>query len=104
MPRRLKGISSMFIRPASIFEISRMSSIMASKLLARVETVTRFSRCVRESTVSRVSDVIPMIPFMGVRISCDMLAKNSDLERFASSAASRAAVFFWILSRRLYTI
>jgi hypothetical protein len=33
-----------------------------------------------------------------------MFAKNSDLDRFANSAASLAAVFFWIDSRRLYTI
>ena len=76
-----------------------MSSMMASRLAASVETVTRFSRCPRESSVSSVSAVIPMMPFIGVRISCDMLARNSDLLRFASSAASRAAVFFWILSR-----
>jgi signal transduction histidine kinase len=35
-----------------------------------------------------VSRVIPMIPFIGVLISCDMLAKNSDFVRLASSAAS----------------
>ena len=33
-----------------------------------------------------------------------MLAKNSDLLLFASSAASLAAVFFWMLSRRFDTI
>src|SRR6267154_4816048 len=33
-----------------------------------------------------------------------MFAKNSDLDLFANSAASLAAVFFWIDSRRLYTI
>ena len=33
-----------------------------------------------------------------------MLAKNSDLLLFANSAASLAAVFFWILSRKLDTI
>ena len=33
-----------------------------------------------------------------------MFARNSDLLRFASSAASLAAVFFWMLSRRFDTI
>ena len=33
-----------------------------------------------------------------------MLAKNSDLLLFASSAASLAAVLFWMLSRRFDTI
>jgi len=32
---------------------------------------------------------MPMIPFIGVRISCDMLARNSDFVRVAVSAASR---------------
>lgn len=33
-----------------------------------------------------------------------MFAKNSDLLRLANSAASLAAVFFWILSRKFETI
>ena len=33
-----------------------------------------------------------------------MLAKNSDLDLFANSAASLAAVFFWMLSRKFDTI
>ena len=43
-------------------------------------------------------------PFIGVRISCDILAKNSDLDLFASSAASLAIVFFCRLSRNEKTI
>ena len=38
------------------------------------------------------------------RISWDILAGNSDLVLFANSAASIAAVFFWILSRKVNTI
>ncbi len=38
------------------------------------------------------SSVIPSTPFMGVRISWLMLARNSDLARLAALAASRAAV------------
>ena len=77
-------------------------------------TSSKDSRCDRFKSESSVSYVIPMIPFIGVlyqhcqhqprkgvghnrtthRISCDMFAKNSDLLRFANSAASRAAVFF----------
>lgn len=41
---------------------------------------------------------------MGVRISCDMLARNSDFVLLANSAASLAAVFRWILSLKLNTI
>ena len=36
-----------------------------------------------------------MTPFIGVRISCDMLARNSDLARLALSAASRACSACW---------
>ncbi|MDP9477177.1 MAG: hypothetical protein M3R38_16120 [Actinomycetota bacterium] len=34
---------------------------------------------------------MPMTPFMGVRISCDMFARKSLLVRLAASAASRAS-------------
>ena len=101
-----------------------MSSIMRRSELARFETIIKFSRCCRESSVSSVTPVSPMIlsrrhrqlstiksegkestnPFIGVRISCDILARNSDLLRFASSAASRAIVFFCKLSRNEKTI
>lgn len=51
-----------------------------------------------------MSSVIPIIPFIGVRISCDILARNSDLLLLANSAASLAAVFFWIASLKLNTM
>ena len=35
---------------------------------------------------------MPRIAFIGVRISCDMLERNSDLAREAASAASRATI------------
>ena len=41
---------------------------------------------------------------LGVRISWDMLARNSDFVLLANSAASLAAVFLWIESLRLKTI
>ena len=75
-----------------------------NKLLANEWTNKRLSLWLRFKSLSSVSSVMPMMPFIGVRISWDIFARNSDFERFASSAASRAAVFFWIDSRRLYTI
>ena len=33
---------------------------------------------------------MPVTPIIGVRISCDMAARNDDLARLACSAASRA--------------
>lgn len=41
---------------------------------------------------------------LGVLISWDMLARNSDFVLFANSAASLAAVFRWMESLRLNTI
>ena len=75
---------------ASILEKSRTSFSTESKEFADELTVSKYSRCSAVSSVSRASSVIPMIPFMGVRISWLMLAKNSDLRREASSAASLA--------------
>lgn len=43
-------------------------------------------------------------PFIGVRISCDMFARNSDFDLLANSAASLAIVFFCNESRREKTI
>jgi hypothetical protein len=40
-----KGICSTVMRPASIFEMSRMSSMIRRRELARLETIMRFSRC-----------------------------------------------------------
>jgi len=103
----------------SLFEISRMSSMMVSREEAKLETIIRFSRCCRVSSDSSVRTVIPMIPFIGVLhvsirlgsgalithlISCDMLARNSLLLLLAVSACCLALVFFSIDSRRLYTI
>jgi len=43
-----------------------------------------------ERLVSRSRLVMPMTPFMGVRISCDMEARNSLLAREAVSASTLA--------------
>ena len=50
----------------------------------------RYSRCVRSSGVSSTSSTMPMTPFIGVRISWDMFARNSLFARLEASAASRA--------------
>ena len=52
--------------------------------------VSAYSCCVAVSAVSNSSPVIPMTPFMGVRISWLMVARNSALARLAASAASLA--------------
>ena len=50
----------------------------------------KYSCCSGVSSVSRARSVMPMIPFIGVRISWLMLARNSLFARFAASAASLA--------------
>ena len=49
------------------------------------------------------SSVMPMMPFIGVRISWLMLARNSLLARLASSAISLAAVSSRVRSRTLWS-
>ncbi len=87
---RSKSITSKSILPASIFEKSRMSLMMVSRLSAEDRTVSAYSLCSSSRSVSSSSPVMPMTPFMGVRISWDMFARNSDFARLASSAASFA--------------
>ena len=53
-------------------------------------TVSAYSRCSGVSGVSSSSPVMPMTPFIGVRISWLIVARNSLLARLAASAASRA--------------
>ncbi len=50
----------------------------------------RYSRCSDVSWVPRARSAMPRMPLSGVRISCDMFARNSPLARLAASAASRA--------------
>ena len=50
----------------ALFEISKMSSMMSNSERAKLWTKSKFSRCDRFKSLSRVSSVIPMIPFMGV--------------------------------------
>ena len=44
-------------------------------------TVSAYSRCSGLSSVSSSSPVMPITPFIGVRISWLMLARNSDFRR-----------------------
>ena len=55
--------------PASIFEKSRMSLMISSRNPADRRTATAYSRCSRLRWVSSSMLVIPITPFIGVRIS-----------------------------------
>jgi hypothetical protein len=68
-----------------------MSLMRVKSASAEERTVSRKPRWSGLSSVSRVRSVIPMMPFIGVRISWLMFARNSLLARLALSAALRAA-------------
>ena len=55
-----------------------------------VRTISTNSRSSASRGMSSRSPVMPMMAFIGVRISWDMFARNSLFERVAASAASFA--------------
>ncbi len=77
--------------PASILEKSSMSLITVRRFRPEDLTMPRNSRCSVVMWESRANSVIPRMPFMGVRISWLMLARNSLLARLADSAATLAS-------------
>ena len=77
--------------PASIFEKSRMSLMSDSRASPLFRTISAYSRCSAVRSVSSRSPVMPMMPFIGVRISWLMFARNSLFARLAASAAGHLA-------------
>src|SRR5581483_3833324 len=77
--------------PASIFEKSRMSLMIDSRCCPLARMVSAHSRWRSDISVSASRSVMPMIAFIGVRISWLMLATNSLLARLATRAASAAS-------------
>ena len=67
-----------------------MSLMIASSASAEVRMVSAEWRCSSFSLVSSSRWVMPRMPFMGVRISWLMVARNSDLARLPASACSLA--------------
>ncbi|OFA05196.1 hypothetical protein JAB9_08720 [Janthinobacterium sp. HH107] len=90
--RRSKGMCSSTSLPASILEKSRMSSMMLSRLSPERCTVCTKRCCLGLSSVRCSNSVMPSTPFIGVRISWLILARNSDLARLAASASALACV------------
>jgi hypothetical protein len=76
--------------PASIFEKSSTSSTMASNAYADSRTVFTMSRWFGRRRLSSSTSIMPMTPFIGVRISWLIIARKDDLARLACSASSRA--------------
>ena len=88
--RRSNEMASIASLPASTLEKSRMSLMMVSSASPERRTVSAYSRCSAVSSVSSSRPVMPITPFIGVRISWLMLARNSLLCRLAASACSLA--------------
>ncbi len=100
--RRSNGWRSMSIRPASIFEKSRMSLMMVSSASPESRIVAAKSRCSSVSGVSSSRPLMPMTAFIGVRISWLIVARKALLASLAASAAARASCAS--LNRRAFWI
>ena len=74
--------------------------MMCKSECAELLAVSTNSRCSVVSFVPSARSIMPMIPFIGVRISCDILARKLDLATFAASASRRAISSTRINSRR----
>ena len=83
---RSKSIISKCNWPASIFEKSSISLITDSSESPEVRITSTYSFCSSVNSVSRSNLVIPITPFIGVRISWLIFARNLLLARFADCA------------------
>ena len=101
--RTSKSTSSSSSFPASIFERSRMSLMMPSRVSPAPCRPTASRRWWASRSVRSSRSLRPMTPFMGVRISWLIVARNSDLRREASMASSRAAASWTALASRWAT-
>ena len=72
-------------------EVEGMSLMMVRRACPLRPMVSASSRCRVSRRDCWSSSVMPRIPFIGVRISWLIVARNSLFARFAASAASRAA-------------
>ena len=89
---RLNSLSLTESLPLSILDMSSTSLMRSSNRLDDLVILFRHSNMLSAlCTFALAISVMPTIPFMGVRISCDMLDKNSLLAWFAWFALSQAS-------------
>jgi len=105
---REKSISSKSILPASIFDRSRISLMIVMRWSADLLTIPKSSLWLSVRSVSINMSAIPITPFMGVRISWLMLARNSLFALLALSASilaflSAAWIWFCAVTSRKFT-
>ncbi len=89
--RRTKGARSTVSRLDSMREKSRMSLISSSRASPLTWMACTYSRWRGSREVPASRSAMPMTPFIGVRISWLMLARNSLLARLAERACSIAS-------------
>ena len=77
--------------PESTREKSRMSLMMTSRFSPECEIISARSRCSGVSGVCSSMSATPITPFIGVRISWLIVARNSALAFAAASALTSAA-------------
>ncbi|MNR56357.1 hypothetical protein D3C85_1769120 [compost metagenome] len=78
-PSRLSGSCTRVIFPASILLKSRISFRMYSSEALLSLIILAYPRCSSSSSVSVSRSVMPIMPFIGVRSSWLIMARNSDL-------------------------
>ncbi len=90
--RNSKSTISSSSLPASILEKSKTSLMILSRLTPDCWMTSAKRRCLAGNSVPNRRSAIPRMPFIGVRISWLMLARNCDFARLAASARSLAAL------------
>jgi len=85
--------------PASIFEKSSTSSIMRSNACAESRIVATSGSWSSPSPCRSSISIMPSTPFIGVRISWLIVARNVDFASLAASASARAASAASVRSR-----
>jgi len=88
--RGSKGVGSSLMAPASRPDMSMMSLMTVSSARPDSRAMSSSSRGSSSRGEPSASSVMPSTPLSGVRISCDMFARNWLLARLAASAASSA--------------
>ena len=88
-----------FSFPLSTFEMSRMSLISVSRWLLARRIFLRFSAMASLSSGFFSAIVVrPMIAFIGVRMSCDIVDRKSVFALLAASASLAVTCSFWLIA------
>ena len=101
--RELKEYSALTnsILPDSILDISRISLIRESRNFPEESTLDAYSSIGSSQLSLSIISFMPKTALIGVRISCDILARKSLLARFAFSASFLYCIFSCSNSSRL---